>query len=975
MKKDQILIVEDEFVTASAIRVQLTNLGYNVVAVVDTGEEAIRISGELSPDLVLMDIVLKGKMDGISAAEEIRKQFDIPVIFITARTEDEVTKRAIFSEPFGYLIKPLEEKALSITIRMALYKHSIELRLRENEEQYHTLFESANDAIFLMDKDTFIKCNQRTLEIFRCEYEEQIVGHTPLDFSPIKQSDGTSSKDKAKEKIQAAYAGSPQTFEWLHTRMDGSPLYAEVSLNSLKISGKLYLQAIVRDITDRVQAEMALKVSEIRYRRLFESAQDGILILDGKTGYITDTNPYIQNLLGYQREELIGKNLWEIGLAIDMPRAKNAFKLLKKKGYIRYDDIPLVTKDGQQRIVEFVSNLYSANNEQVIQCNIRDISKTKQTYIALCESEERYRRITEAITDYIYTVYLDHGHVVKTRHSAACVPITGYTCEEFNADPYLWIQMVVEEYRPQVKEQANDVLAGKKVSPLEHQIVRKDGKIRWIRNTIIPQYDSTGQILSYEGVIQDITERKLAELKLQESYEMFKKPVEHSPVGIYLIQDGLFRYINPKLAEILGYTRDTLCNRPFESLILPDDRSQVVIALTNRMNGDTVPKNIEFRCIRSDGTIIILEAYGSLMTYQGRAALYGTIIDITERKNLELSVKRSEKKYRTLAEAAPDLIFILDRDNTIQYANPSTLKVFHRSEDQVIGKSRNILFPPHIADIQGKNIDTVFETGMALRNEEEIIIDDGPLWFDTNLVPLTDESGNVTGVLGISHDITEARKNKEFIVQSLLEKEALLKEIHHRVKNNLQVISGILVLQANTVQDEAIRNVFREIQNRIRSMSLVHEQLYQSDNLSQIEYGAYLFTMFHSLSESYQVDTRKISLVIDAPQVMISIEKAVPCSLIVNELFTNSFKHAFPSEKGGEIRIGFSLDKANSTYILDYRDNGVGMPDNLVLKNTRSLGVQLIFGLVQQLNGTVREEHDIGVHYIIMFPSKELRGG
>ncbi|MFZ1126691.1 sensor histidine kinase [Methanoregula sp.] len=225
---------------------------------------------------------------------------------------------------------------------------------------------------------------------------------------------------------------------------------------------------------------------------------------------------------------------------------------------------------------------------------------------------------------------------------------------------------------------------------------------------------------------------------------------------------------------------------------------------------------------------------------------------------------------------------------------------------------------------------------------------------------------------------TERKKMELQITQQLKEKEMLLKEIHHRVKNNMQVISSLLNLQSQTAKDDATRLLFKESQNRIRSIALVHEQLYRSDNLNQIEYGGYLKKMFATLFDSYGADPRRIYMLIDVPTVKITIEKAVPCSLIVNEQLSNSLKHAFPpdafpKDRKGEIRIGFMLDTAHGNYVLDYRDNGVGMPESLDPQKTGTLGMQLIYGLAQQLGGSVVLERGNGVHYTITFPAKELK--
>jgi two-component sensor histidine kinase/CheY-like chemotaxis protein len=219
----------------------------------------------------------------------------------------------------------------------------------------------------------------------------------------------------------------------------------------------------------------------------------------------------------------------------------------------------------------------------------------------------------------------------------------------------------------------------------------------------------------------------------------------------------------------------------------------------------------------------------------------------------------------------------------------------------------------------------------------------------------------------------ERKKMEMQIAKSLKEKEMLLKEIHHRVKNNMQVVSALLLLESQSLKDEATRTLFKESQNRIRSIALVHEQLYQSNNLNEIEYGGYLKKMFMPLFESFNTDPKRISIAIDVQNTMITIEKAVPCSLIVNELLSNSLKHAFPDGRKGEIRIGFVLDKTTGTYILDYRDDGIGLPEGSAPEKSGTLGMKLIYGLTQQLSGTLRLERGKGFHLIITFSSMEAK--
>lgn len=219
----------------------------------------------------------------------------------------------------------------------------------------------------------------------------------------------------------------------------------------------------------------------------------------------------------------------------------------------------------------------------------------------------------------------------------------------------------------------------------------------------------------------------------------------------------------------------------------------------------------------------------------------------------------------------------------------------------------------------------------------------------------------------IFQDITERKQMEEDIQEANLEKEILLKEIHHRVKNNMQIISSLLSMQSRTIKDPEIQMIFRETQARVRSLALVHEQLYQSTNLNKINYREYIQKITKYLLQSHEITKGTITYNLICPDIELTIEKAVPCSLILSELLTNSFKHAFREGQTGEINIRFSFSSLSNLYTLDYRDNGKGFPQNMYHKE--GIGSTLINGLVRQLSGHISFENgDTGVHYSITFP-------
>lgn len=225
---------------------------------------------------------------------------------------------------------------------------------------------------------------------------------------------------------------------------------------------------------------------------------------------------------------------------------------------------------------------------------------------------------------------------------------------------------------------------------------------------------------------------------------------------------------------------------------------------------------------------------------------------------------------------------------------------------------------------------------------------------------------SILGNIFSFRDVTARKEMEKQIEKSLREKEMLLKEIHHRVKNNMQIVSSLLFMQGRKTKDTQVIEILRESQNRIKSIALVHEKIYQSKDLEQIDYHDYLKKITSHLFESYQVDSKKVTLDLTAVTVYLSIEKAVPCSLIINELISNSIKYAFPDNRTGIITIAFNFHEG--MHILKYQDNGIGMPEGFNFKDTGTLGLELVIGLVHQLRGTMELNQTDGIAYTIRFP-------
>jgi PAS domain S-box-containing protein len=485
--------------------------------------------------------------------------------------------------------------------------------------------------------------------------------------------------------------------------------------------------------------------------------------------------------------------------------------------------------------------------------------------------------------------------------------------------------------------------------------------------------------------IKNIIQRKETEKALGESGQRIIFSLESADIGAWdldLVTHTAWRSLRHDL--IFGY-EELLPEWTYEMFldhVLPEDRSIVDTkfgkALENFLEWD-----FECRIRRKDGAIRQIWAKGrpEYNDLHQPVNMFGIVQDITDRKRAEEAIRQSEERYRTLAEASPDQIFIDDRDDTIQYVNSTALKLLRLPYDQVIGKPRTDLFPPEIAKSQGATLQKVFETGESIRKEDMIPFGMKEMWVDLSLVPLKDESGNVTSVLGIARDITERKKADDLIIHfnevleqqvksrteelnaSLDEKVILLREVHHRVNNNLQIIISLVNLQMRQTDNPLVKQFMSETQNRVRAMSLVHEKLYRSESLSHIDFADYTRFLATQLFSFYSMDTRRVRLDFAMDPIMTDINTAIPLGLLMNELITNSLRHAFPDGKEGAISISGGYEGDLITLVV--RDNGIGIPKEMDWKNTTSLGMQLVTSLVDQVDGIITLDRENGTMFTI----------
>ncbi|MCZ7357070.1 MAG: PAS domain S-box protein [Candidatus Methanoperedens sp.] len=365
----------------------------------------------------------------------------------------------------------------------------------------------------------------------------------------------------------------------------------------------------------------------------------------------------------------------------------------------------------------------------------------------------------------------------------------------------------------------------------------------------------------------------------------------------------------------------------------------------------------------------LLEAAGFYFSYLG---LFRSSIEIPY-ENLarsgEKRVLEAEERYRNLFDNANDAIITTDLQDRVTSWNRSAERFFGWKAEEMLGNK----FSPLAFDqkLQAENhqiVGNAISGGPVTGIEMLLECKDGAkIDVSMTISPLRDTNQNVNGLSGIFRDNTERRRAEEQMKASLREKEVLMREIHHRVKNNMQIISSLLRLQSSYIPEKKYKDMYNESQNRIATMSLIHEKLYQSNDLTKIDANEYITDLVNGLLKSYDVNTGQVEMNIDAKNVLLGINSAVPCGLIINELVSNSLKYAFPDGKKGEIKISLHPTAENNMELV-VRDNGIGIPAEMDFRKTNSWGMRMVTILAEnQLRGEINLERSKGTEFQIKF--------
>jgi PAS domain S-box-containing protein len=620
----------------------------------------------------------------------------------------------------------------------------------------------------------------------------------------------------------------------------------------------------------------------------------------------------------------------------------------------------------EHRVKQRTLDLEQANTKLLIEISQRQRveDELRQTEIALREKNALLQAIIESAPVAISMVNAD-GDIMLWNPMAE--RIFGYTATQVLNQP-IW--MFVEDEEEQLQSFVQKTLAHHPLNQLETQINCKHGCVDISLSTALVR--GGDNFIGVMAIIEDITERKQAEVKMLQLQQRLEFLLISSPGAIYTIKatdDYGATFISENVETLFGYQPSQYItdNQFWFSRIHAEDQPLVIDTLEQITAKGEV--DLEYRFLDHRGNYRWVYDRAKLIEdEQGNPVeLIGYWLDISDRKQAELEVIHHRDLREAIFNESADAIFLVDNDTHLIFdCNGRAVELFEAtSKEELLNIQGNTLHRYQLTPQEWAEVHQELKKQSFLTQEIEYITRKGNIFWGNFAAKQIHVAGRVIVLVRVT-DISDRKHTIEQIQRSLEEKETLLKEIHHRVKNNLQIISSLLRMQSRRTDDQITSMLFQESQNRVQSMALIHEQLYQSPELSQIDFGDYIRSLTDNLFRCYGVSQRKIVLDIETNSIKLTLDIAIPCGLIINELVSNSLKYAFPEQKNGKITISLTKSPENQLTLI-VQDTGIGIPQLLDWQNTDSLGLRIVKNLTRQIKGKIILEREQGTTFYVKF--------
>ncbi len=578
-----------------------------------------------------------------------------------------------------------------------------------------------------------------------------------------------------------------------------------------------------------------------------------------------------------------------------------------------------------------------------------DITERKNTEKALKLSQERYRAIVEDQKDMIAR-FLPDGTL--TFVNEAYCKFFGVDREQVIGSSFF--EFLSEDGRERI-EQFLDSIDRKNYREMNEDIWKySDGNLRWIQWNYGVIFKDNCVIAEIQASGRDVTNIKESERKLEESEKKFRAIAETAKDAIFLAEtSGKIVFCNEAALSIYGYQKGELTGKNVRILVPGECMKDFGRGFENFDALDKKYSSInsiyELQGLRKDGTRFPIDMSLSMWNFDERSYVTAIVRDVTQRMEAEKRIKFQAN----ILENVQDSVIVTDLHGTIKYWNEGSETIFGYSSEEAVGKAMALVCSGREEQIE-KVLNHVMKVDECIREHECRRKDGSRVWADTRITKMLDLNGNVQGFLNVSKDITERKKIQNEINASLKEKEMLLDEINVRVGNYVQMISALIKFQwfLDSKMDEEMS---RDRRNRIDSVLLIHDGISQSNDFATIDFSKYMQKLVKDLVKSYNVKSIEMEIMVGG--LLLDIETAVPCGLILNELLINSIKHAFPQGKTGKICIDFK--RYDGVSVLSVKDNGVKFSEDVDF-NTDKHGLKFLNLLVDMLRGELTFKYDDG---------------
>jgi PAS domain S-box-containing protein len=920
----------------------------------------------------------------------------------------------------------------------------MEMAIKHSKEKYRRLFESSRDAIMTLEPPSwaFTSGNPATLAMFGAKCVKEFISLSPGDLSPERQPDGRLSSEKAGDMIETAMREGYHSFEWIHRRMDGKEFPAAVLLIRVEISGKRYIQATVRDISERKLAEKEEAKTLLRQKMISQLLQSLLAQapLEVKLSKITDS---IVNILeaDFCRIWLTWPgDLCEQGCihatVLEGPHVcryrDRCLHLSASSGRYTHLDgamhrrvpfgcykIGLIASGNEHRflsndvqndpgvhnhewaqelgLVSFagyqlrvpggetmgVMALFAKHPISPIEDALLDSISSAVGYVirqtlaedALRDSETRFRTMFDH-SNVGKLFAAPNGNLMKTNRAFA--EMLGYRIEEIQDVNFL--ELTHPDDSATSREIVRSLLSGEQTSHrIDKRYIHKNGGIIWADTNIVLYRDGGGIPQYFIVSVVNITDRKHAEEAKRESDERYA-------MVLSAVNDGFWdwavptgdAFFSPIYYALLGYDDGEFpaTYATWRTLVHPDDIDRAERELLQSIETGS-GFAIDLRMKMKSGEWRWVSTRGRTVEWddEKRARrMVGTLTDITSRKQADEALRESEERYRIITENMTEGIVYLDMGMNIKFVTPSAVerggytheemmstplkqRLTEESYARLMKAASENLVPEKLSD-PGWNI--------SLEIELEYIRKDGSrYWSGSIFKVIRDVEGRPVGILGVGRDITERKRVEERIQMLLAEKELLLKEVHHRIKNNMTLIANLLSLQASRLADPEGVKALKESHSRVMSMAKMYNLLYKTIDFRYVHTKEYIGLLIDGLTASLPA-IEGVTLEKRIDDFEMDSEILFPIGIIINELVTNAYKYAFQEGRTGTIAVSISRLPENRFEVI-VRDDGAGIPESFDCNGQTGFGMKLVNLLVKQIEGTLECVRGVGTTFRVTF--------